>query len=47
MNEIQKHVDSYMEEVILDMEDIHLKEAWYAIRDFLMDALSDSEEDSV
>lgn len=44
MNEIQKHMLSYMKEVI-DQEDVYFYEAWKQVEQFVLDALSQEKED--
>ena len=44
MNATQRHMIAYMAEV-LAQEDVYFYEAWCTVKDFVLDALSDEEED--
>ena len=43
MNELQRHMLSYMKEVI-DQEDIYFYEAWKQVEQFVLEALEDVSE---
>lgn len=43
MNEIQKHMLTYMKEVV-NQEDIYFFEAWKTVENFVLDALVDETE---
>ena len=44
MNELQRHMLSYMKEVV-DQEDIYFYEAWKQVEQFVLEALEDVSEE--